>query len=66
MESQNQRILTYFQQGNRITPLSALQKFGCFRLAARCYDLKQLGYKITKEIIKFNNKHIAEYRLEQK
>ena len=35
-------------QGTHITALDALNWFGCFRLAARVYDLKQEGYNIEK------------------
>ena len=34
-KSQEDNILEHLKQGNRITPLDALYKFGCFRLASR-------------------------------
>ena len=46
-ESQNSRILTHLQKGKSLTPIGALNKFGCFRLSGRIYDLKQDGYKLT-------------------
>lgn len=33
--SQEQKILAYLKDGHTLTPLEALNKYGCFRLAAR-------------------------------
>jgi hypothetical protein len=41
----------------------ALERYGCMRLAARIADLKDMGYKISTEIIKRNDKRYARYRL---
>ena len=43
--SQEKQILKYMQSGNSITPMDALNRFGCFRLGARIYNLKNSGYK---------------------
>ncbi|WP_369608232.1 helix-turn-helix domain-containing protein [Snodgrassella alvi] len=40
-EAQTIQILEFMRAGNSITPLDALRKFGCMRLGARIYDLKQ-------------------------
>jgi hypothetical protein len=61
--SQTKQILKYLQEGNTITPLEALNKFKCFRLGARIWDLKKKGYKIEPTIIESDGKHFAEYRL---
>lgn len=45
-KSQCDKILRYMQNGHTITPLEALRKFGCFRLGARVYNLKQRGYRV--------------------
>ena len=50
--SQASRILEYMKAGNSITPLDALRLFGCMRLGARIYDLKQRGYVINTSIVK--------------
>lgn len=64
MESHCKEILKYMQQGNSITQLEALAKFGCFRLGARIWDLKNEGYTIDKVNRKLpNGKYIAEYKL---
>jgi len=59
--TQTEQIKNYLEQGDSITPLKALNLFGCFRLGARIYDLKQSGMKIKTEIITKNNKRFAKY-----
>lgn len=44
--SQKQKILNHLLEGKTLTPLEALQKFGCFRLGARIFDLRAEGYMI--------------------
>ena len=62
--SQNKEILKYLQTGNKITPLEALNLFGCFRLGARIFELKEQGHNIeTKRITLSNGKRVAEYQL---
>jgi hypothetical protein len=41
-KSQNERILAYLKTGKTLTPLNAFRMFGCFRLAARIWDLRGL------------------------
>lgn len=43
------QILAYLQSGKSITPIDALQLFGCFRLGARIYDLRKSGVEILME-----------------
>jgi hypothetical protein len=45
--SQSLRILAFLKSGKSITPIQALNRFGCFRLAARIHNLKAMGYRIT-------------------
>jgi hypothetical protein len=45
--------------------LEALEKFGCFRLGGRIYDLKQRGHKIETVMVEKNGKRFATYRLEK-
>jgi hypothetical protein len=59
-EAQNLQILNYLKTGKTITPLQALQMFGCFRLAARIYDLKNKGWPIHCER-KVREDHLADY-----
>ena len=62
MESQTKLILNHLKE-KPITPLEALNLYGCLRLSARINDIKNQGYKITSEIVKSNNKHFAQYSL---
>ena len=42
--SQNTQILEYLKTGKSLTPLEALDIFGCLRLASRINDLKKEPY----------------------
>ena len=54
--SQTKQILEYMKQGNKITPLEALRKFGCFRLTSRIWDIERLtGVRPKRERIKVQN-----------
>ncbi len=62
--SQNKQIADYLNKGKKLTPIDALNKFGCFRLAARIADLRNEGMNIVTNTIKLdNNKQIAQYWL---
>ena len=63
--SQSKNIRHYLESGYSITPLEALNKFGCMRLAAVIFDLKKEGVKIKTKIIKKNNKSFAEYSIDK-
>ncbi len=63
MQSQNKQILAHLKKGNKITPLQALNKFDCFRLAARMANLKDAGHKIDSKMITRNNKRFKQYWL---
>jgi HAMP domain-containing protein len=43
--------------------LEALNLFACFRLAARVQELRDVGHEVKSQLIKINNKRIAEYWL---
>tara|TARA_R100001510_G_C7455200_1_gene78247 strand:+ start:306 stop:518 length:213 start_codon:yes stop_codon:yes gene_type:complete len=47
-QSQNDLILDHLIRKKTINPLQALKLFGCFRLSARIYDLKEKGINIEK------------------
>ena len=61
--TQNQQIKSYLEKGKSITPIQALNKFGCFRLAARISDLKNDGLNIATKIVTKDGKTFASYRL---
>ena len=64
-ESQSGRILKHMQEGYGITPITALNNYGCFRLAAVVFNLKREGHNIRTTIIRENNKKFARYKLTQ-
>jgi hypothetical protein len=64
MDSQNAAILNHLKKVGPITPMEALEKYGCFRLAARIYDLRMLGHDISMiKIPVGKNKQVARYTL---
>jgi hypothetical protein len=46
MKSQKDQILEALLAGEILTPLDALNRFGCFRIGARIEELKSAGYDI--------------------
>ena len=54
--SQNACIAIWLKQGNTITSLEALHKFGCFRLGARIADLRKVGYNIDTKMVEQTRK----------
>ena len=63
--SQESQILSHLKRGP-ITPLQALKLYGCFRLAARIYDLRFKGHEIDARTIEVNGKQVAQYRLKRR
>ena len=63
--SQTEAILSHLQAGKPITPLEALDEYGCFRLGARIHELKKDGYPIKSEIVtdSHTGKHYARYSM---
>ena len=62
--SQTQRILEYMLQGHAITPLEALNTFGCGRLAARVADIRAKGYLVYSEFVTTpSGKRVKQYYL---
>lgn len=64
--TQNEAILSHLRNGNKITPIEALDKFGCFRLGARIHNLKQDGEEIKSRLVVHGKKRFSEYWLEGK
>lgn len=70
MKSQNDKVLTWLRAGHTITQLQALRKFGCMRLGAIIFRLREQygkGYIIT-EITPVKNRfgqtvYVAKYIL---
>lgn len=64
MTSHNAQILAHMKAGRAITPLDALERFGCLRLSGRIYDLRADGHRIDSTMIDVGDgKRVAEYRL---
>lgn len=59
--NQADAILEHLKRGDAITPIDALNLYGCFRLAARIDDLRKSGHFIETEIIKKDGKKYARY-----
>lgn len=51
------------EAGRELTPLDALQEFGCFRLAARVDELRRAGLPVETVIDRSGAKRFARYRL---
>ena len=62
MKTQTEKILNYLKSGKSLTPITALNKFGCFRLAARISDLRKDGHTIFTETINKAGKSFASYK----
>ena len=63
--SQKTAILDMLKRGP-VTPLDALSKIGCFRLAARVKELREEGHPIVTHIEHQGDKDFARYELEQR
>ena len=63
--SQNEKILAYLQAGNSLTPIPALELFGCWALSSRISDLNKKGHNIKSELITLDNgKKVSRYWIE--
>lgn len=61
--SQVDQIREALLRGEELTPIEALRRFGCLRLAARVSDLRRDGLQIESETVEANGKRFARYRL---
>ena len=62
--SQHAQLLKYLRTGGTLTPLQALEQFGCLALSQRMGELRREGHPIVSEIIRLSNgKRVAQYRL---
>ncbi len=62
------RLYRYLKSGHSITALQSWRHLGIMRLAPRIFDLRCMGYTITKEMITVNNQYnepcnVARYTL---
>ena len=63
LTGQNRAILNYLESGGSISSIEALNKFQCFRLAARVRDLRKAGHDIQTKTVKEDGKKYAVYSL---
>ena len=67
--SQCKKILRYMETHKKgITPLQAMEKFGCMRLSGRIHDLREMGYNISSDLVEVKNRYgetcrVSQYRL---
>lgn len=61
MHTQTQQIRRHLLRHNSITPLQALRKYGCLRLAARIWELKEDGFSIVAHRVRRGEKSFAKY-----
>lgn len=59
--TQKEMVLAHLQQGKSITPMQALNKYGCYRLASVIKRLREADYKI--ETTTHPTKKFATYRM---
>ena len=64
-QTQAQMITEDLYLGCRVTPMTALLEYGCMRLAARIWDLRDDGHDIKERMIRVKTKrgytHVAQY-----
>lgn len=64
--SQSENILAHLMEGHPITPLDALEQYGCFRLASVIHNLRRDGYTIlTRTVSNKYGKTFASYKLDK-
>ena len=62
--TQEEMIYQHLYSGGTITPLEALQKFGCLALSQRIGGLKRMGVPIDSEMVKVGEgKRVKRYWL---
>ena len=62
-ETQNKQIKAHLDEGKTLSPMEALKKFDCWRLASRIKDLRYTGMNISTEMVKdtLTGKRYAKY-----
>ena len=61
--TQATQILSALKRGEKLTPLQALKRYGCMRLAARIKDLRDAGYEINTTLTRTQGSRVARYSL---
>jgi len=64
MASATNDVLWHLQAGKSLTAIECLNLYGCFRLAARIYDLRESGHKINMQRVTVaSGKSVGRYTL---
>lgn len=63
LTTQKQQVLMHMRTRGPITPLDALRKYQCFRLASRIEELRRDGWLINSALVKRGEKRVASYSL---
>ena len=63
MKQSQKSLIKRHLRSNPISPLEALQEYGCFRHAPRIAELREDGLNIEAVQTKQNGKNFATYRL---
>lgn len=56
-DTQNKTVLKHLRSGKKISTFQAFSKYGITRLAARIFDLKELGHNIKS--VRVNKKDVS-------
>ena len=63
--TQKSQIRAWLMEGNSVTPIEALNKWGCFRLASVINRLRNEGMDIITETVNNGRKSFAKYYLKK-
>jgi len=71
ISSQKKEIFAHLKSGKTLTPLEALRLFGCLRLGARIFELRDKRYCknyaiTTKMVVVCRGKRVAQYSMKAK
>lgn len=55
--SQRNELLSYLEEGHKITSLQAIHFMGITRISALIHDLRKDGYNIEREDVQVRNRH---------
>lgn len=61
--TQTNLILSALKRGEKLTPITALKRYGCFRLAARIQDLRDNGVPVNTTMVRIGESRVARYSL---
>lgn len=62
-KTQAQKILSHLKRGWKITQSDAFHKYGCWRLASRINEIRNLGFDVRTKMVEREGKTFAQYQL---